>query len=153
MLCFKKSPGLTSCRFSQPLSIRAGMENCLSWKPVLHPLSQAAGSPHPDLQALAGPSLLEQTPETQMAPVISRGRDERSGDAGAAPGFPPLLVCRGGRSLGMMGGGCSSPSQAMHPSLCRSPGRPPVVNLALVIHSVLCQQFKRALLVFFADFN
>ena len=93
------------------------MENCLSWKPVLHPLSQAAGSPHPDLQALAGPSLSEQTPETQMAPVISRGRDECTGDAGAAPGFPPLLVCRGGRSLGMMGGGAPAPRRPCTP-LC-----------------------------------
>ena len=97
------------------------MENCLSWKPVLRPLSQAAGSPHPDLQALAGPSLLEQTPETQMAPVISRGRDERSGDAGAAPGFPPLLVCRGGRSLGMMGGGVLQPLAGHAPLFVQEP--------------------------------
>lgn len=51
-----------------------------------------------------------------------------------------------------MKGGCPRPLQAQRPLSVQQPG-PPVVNLALVIHSVLCQQFKRALLVFFADFN
>lgn len=64
---------------------------------------------------------------------------------------PPSLPWCAGRSTETKGG-CPRPLQAKRP-LSVQESWPPVVNLALVIHSVLCQQFKRALLVFFADFN
>lgn len=64
---------------------------------------------------------------------------------------PPQLACCAGRTTETKGG-CPRPLQAKRPLSVQEPW-PPVVNLALVIHSVLCQQFKRALLVFFADFN
>ena len=53
-----------------------------------------------------------------MAPVISRGRDERTGDAGAAPDFPPLLVCRGGRSSGMISWGGAPAPRGPYTPLC-----------------------------------